>query len=46
MTEGRVGMSPGDGDVEVGEGTVGDSAFLRTLGTAGSKLDGWRMRLS
>lgn len=39
-------MSPEEGEMEVGEGVEGDAAFLRTPGMAGSKLEGWRTRLS
>lgn len=46
MTDGRVGMRPGEGDAEVGEGMEGETAFLRTTGMVGSKLEGWRTRLS
>lgn len=41
-----MGIRGGEGDMDVGEDAEGDTAFLSTLGMAGSKLEGWRMRLS
>lgn len=47
MTDGRAGAATGgDGEAEVGEEEDGEEVILRTLGTSGSKLEGWRPRLS